>query len=68
MEAAPSGAGVESYRPGHANTRVRAGHDPPTTRPGGPVWERKTGSGDRTRVAVQVAQDRLVSPIIVERR
>jgi hypothetical protein len=28
-------AGVESYRPGRAGTRVRAGHDPPATRPGG---------------------------------
>jgi hypothetical protein len=34
MEAAPSGAGVESYRPGRADTRARAGHDPPATRPG----------------------------------
>jgi hypothetical protein len=63
MEAAPMGAGAESYRPGRADTRVRAGHDPPATRPGGPTQEQKTGSGDRTRVAVQVAQDRSVPPI-----
>jgi hypothetical protein len=65
MEAAPIGAGVESYRPGRADTRVRAGLDPPVTRPGGPLQEQKTGSGDRTRARAQVAQDRLVSPISV---
>jgi hypothetical protein len=65
MEAAPIGAGAESYRPGRTDTRVRAGHDPPATRPGGPLQEQKTGSGDRTRARAQVAQDRLVSPISV---
>jgi hypothetical protein len=68
MEAAPSGAGVESYRLGRAGSRVRAGHDPPVTRPGGPLQGQKTGSGDRTRADVQVAQDRSVSPLSVERR
>jgi hypothetical protein len=68
MEAAPSGAGVESYRPGHDDTRVRAGHDPPATRRGSSVQERKTGSGDRVQVRVQVAQDRSVSPISADRR
>jgi hypothetical protein len=63
MEAAPTGAGVESYRPGRADTRVRAGHDPPTTRPGGSLELQKTGGGDRTRAGVQVAQDRSVSPV-----
>jgi hypothetical protein len=63
MEAALTRAGAESYRPGRADTRVRAGHDPPATRPGGSLELRKTGSGDRTRVAVQVAQDRSVPPI-----
>jgi hypothetical protein len=67
MEAALMGAGVESYRPGRADTRVRAGHDPPATRPGGPLQERKTGSGDRTHVGAQVAQDRLVSPVSASR-
>jgi ABC-type sugar transport system substrate-binding protein len=62
MEAAPLGAGVESYRPGRADTRVRAGHDPPAARLGGSLEVQKTGSGDRTRGGVQVAQDRLVSP------
>jgi hypothetical protein len=70
MEAAPTsrGAGVESYRPGHVHNRVRAGHDPPATRPGSSVQERKTSSGDRTRVRAQVAQDRLVSPVSAEGR
>jgi hypothetical protein len=68
MEAAPSGAGVESYRPGRAAPRVRAGHDPPATRPGSPIQERKTGSGDRAEVRDQVAQDRLVSPVSADRR
>jgi hypothetical protein len=67
MEAALMGAGVESYRPGRADTRVRAGHDPPATRPGGPLQEQKTGSGDRTHVGAQVAQDRLVSPVSASR-
>jgi hypothetical protein len=49
MEAAPMGAGVESYRPGRADTRVRAGHDPPATRPGSPTQEHETGSGDGPR-------------------
>ncbi len=61
-------AGVESYRPGRAGTRVRAGHDPPATRPGGSLELRKTGSGDRARAGVQVAQDRLVSPVGADRR
>jgi hypothetical protein len=47
---------------------VRAGHDPPATRPGSPLQEHKTGSGDRTQVAAQVAQDRLVSPVSADRR
>jgi hypothetical protein len=49
-------AGVVSYRPGRAGSRARAGPDPPPTRPGSSVQERKTGRGDRT-------QDRSVSPI-----
>jgi hypothetical protein len=61
-------AGAESYRPGRAEVRVRAGHDPPATRPGGPTQEQKTGSGDRTRAHAQVAQDRLVSPVSADRR
>src|SRR6266545_4012282 len=61
-------AGAESYRPGRAGIRVRAGHDPPTTRPGSPIQERKTDSGDRTRRGAQVAQDRLVSPVSIDRR
>jgi hypothetical protein len=68
MEAAPMRAGAESYRPGCAGVRVRAGHDPPATRPGGPIQEHKTGSGDRTQVAVQVAQDRLVPPVSAANR
>jgi hypothetical protein len=68
MEAAPIGAGVESYRPGHAHTRVRAGHDPPTTRPGGSLELRKTGGGDRAPARVQVAQDRSVPPVSADRR
>jgi hypothetical protein len=68
MEAAPMGAGVESYRPGRAEVWVHAGHDPPATRPGSPLQEHKTGSGDRTRARVQVAQDRLVSPVSADRR
>jgi hypothetical protein len=68
MEAAPIGAGVESYRPGRADTRVRAGHDPLATRPGSPLQGHKTGSGDRARARGQVAQDRLVPPISAERR
>jgi hypothetical protein len=68
MEAAPMGAGVESYRPGRADTRMRAGHDPPATRPGGSLELQKTGSGDQAQVAVQVAQDRLVSPVVADRR
>jgi hypothetical protein len=61
-------AGAESYRPGRAEVRVRAGHDPPATRPGGPTQEQKTGSGDRTRAHAQVAQDRSVSPVNADRR
>jgi hypothetical protein len=68
MEAAPMRAGAESYRPGRADIRVRAGHDPPATRPGGSLEPQKTGSGDQARVAVQVTQDRLVSPVIADRR
>jgi hypothetical protein len=68
MEAAPSGAGVESYQPGRADTRARAGHDPPATRPGSPLQEQRTGSGDRTRADVQVVQDRSVLPISADRR
>jgi len=68
MEAAPTGAGVESYRPGRAGSRVRAGHDPPATRLGSSTKLRKTGSGDQVIVDVQVAQDRLVPPITAERR
>ena len=56
-------AGAEGYRPGRAEVRVCAGHDPPATRPGGSTQERKTGSGDRTRAHAQVAQDRSVSPV-----
>jgi hypothetical protein len=43
-------AGAVSYRPGHAGVRVRAGHDPPGTRPGSSAELRKTGSGDRAQV------------------
>jgi hypothetical protein len=68
MEAAPMGAGVASYRPGRAQGRVRAGHDPPATRPGSPFQERKTGSGARAKLDVQVTQDRLVSPVSPGRR
>jgi len=67
MEAAPIGAGVESYRPGRAGVRVRAGHDPPATRPGGGLELHKTGSGDRTQDRAQVAQDRSVPPVSVDR-
>jgi hypothetical protein len=69
MEAAPAppGAGVASYRPDRAGVRVRAGHDPPATRPGSPLQGHKTGSGDRTQVDAQVAQDRLVSPVGADR-
>ena len=63
MEAAPMGAGVASYRPGCAATRVRAGHDPPATRPGSPTQEYKTGSGDQTRRGAQAAHDRSVPPV-----
>jgi hypothetical protein len=68
MEGAPTGAGVESYRPGRADTRVRAGHDPPATRPGSPIQEQRTGSGNRMRAPAQVAQDRSVSPVSAHRR
>jgi hypothetical protein len=68
MEAAPMGAGAASYRPGRAGVRVPAGHDPPATRPGCSLELRKTGSGDRTRVGVQVAQDRSVSPVSADKR
>jgi hypothetical protein len=61
-------AGAESYRPGRAGGRVRAGHDPPPTRPGSPVQEQKTPSGDRARARGQVAQDRSVSPVSTGRR
>jgi hypothetical protein len=67
MEAAPLRAGVESYRPGRVGSRVRAGHDPPGTRPGSTKL-RKTGSGDQAKVGAQVVQDRLVPPISAERR
>jgi hypothetical protein len=67
MEAAPMGAGAESYRPGRAGVRVRAGHDLPATRPGSPVQAHKTGSGDRTQVGAQVAQDRSVSPVSADK-
>jgi hypothetical protein len=60
-------AGAESYRPGRAEVRVRAGHDPPATRLGSPLQERKTGSGDRTRAHVQVAQDRSVPPVSADK-
>jgi hypothetical protein len=50
MEAAPLGAGVESYRPGGVGPRVRAGHDPPATRLGSSLELHKTGSGDRAEV------------------
>jgi len=61
-------AGVESYRPGRADTRVRVGHDPPATRPGSSLELQKTGGGDRTQVGVQVAQDRSVPPVSADRR
>jgi hypothetical protein len=61
-------AGAVSYRPGRAGVRVRAGHDPPATRLGSPIQEHKTGSGDRARARGQVAQDRSVPPIRVDRR
>ncbi len=62
------GAGVESYRPGRADTRVRAGHDPPATRLGSSLELQKTGSGNQARARAQVAQDRLVSPVGADRR
>jgi hypothetical protein len=66
MEAAGSlPAGAASYRPGRAGVRVRAGHDPPATRPGSRL--RTTGSGDRAEVDVQVAQDRSVPPVSADR-
>jgi len=69
MEAAGgSPAGAESYRPGRAGVRGRAGHDPPATRPGGSLKAQKTGSGDRARANAQVTQDRLVSPVSAARR
>ena len=61
-------AGAASYRPGRARGRVRAGHDPPATRPGSPTQEHKTGSGDRTQVDTQVAQDRPVPPVSADKR
>jgi hypothetical protein len=61
-------AGAVSYRPGRVGDRVRAGHDPPATRPGSPTQERKTGSGDRTRVDAQVAQDRSVPSVSADKR
>jgi hypothetical protein len=60
--------GVESYRSDRARGRVRTGHDPPATRPGGSLELHKTGSGDRTRARAQVAQDRPVSPVSADRR
>jgi hypothetical protein len=68
MEAAPMGAGVESYRPGRTGSRVRAGHDPPATRLGSSLELQKTGSGNQARARAQVAQDRLVSPVGADRR
>jgi hypothetical protein len=59
-------AGAESYRPGRAHIRVRAGHDPPATRPGSSRL-RKTGSGDQAKVGVQVTQDRSVPPVSADR-
>ena len=61
-------AGVESYRPGRADTRVRVGHDPPATRPGSSLQSQRTGSGHRTRIGAQVAQDRSVPPVSADRR
>jgi hypothetical protein len=61
-------AGVESYRSGRADIRVRAGHDPPATRPGSSQELHKTGGGDRTQVAAQVAQDRSVPPVSADTR
>jgi hypothetical protein len=61
-------AGVESYRPDRAGTQVRAGHDPPATRPGGSPELRKTGRGNQARAPVQVAQDRSVLPVSTQRR
>jgi hypothetical protein len=68
MEAASMRAGVESYRPGRVDNRVRAGHDPPATRSGSSLELRKTGSGDQAKVGVQVAQDRLVPPVSADTR
>jgi hypothetical protein len=61
-------AGAESYRPGRADSSERAGHDPPVTRPGSPVQEHETGSGDRTKGGAQLAQDRSVPPVSASRR
>ena len=61
-------AGAASYRPGRAGVRVRTGHDPPATRLGSSLELQKTGSGDRTQVGVQVAQDRSVPPVSADRR
>jgi hypothetical protein len=51
----------ESYRPGPIPDQASAGRDPPARRPGGPL-RRKTGRGNRSRVRVQVTEDRSRSP------
>jgi hypothetical protein len=56
-------AGAVSYRSGRAHTWVRAGHDPPATRPGSSQELHKTDSGDRAQARGQVAQDRSVPPV-----
>jgi hypothetical protein len=60
-------AGVESYRPGRVDNRVRAGHDPLATRSGSSLELRKAGSGDQAKVGVQVTQDRSVPPVSADR-
>jgi hypothetical protein len=49
MEAAPMGAGVESYRPGRADPRVRAGHDPPQPAPAAPSRSTRPAAATRPR-------------------
>jgi hypothetical protein len=58
---------ASNCRPGRFTGPARGGHDPPETRPGGSIVLRKTGSGDRDRRGAQVAQDRSVSPVSVDR-
>jgi hypothetical protein len=71
-------AGAESYRPGRADIPVRAGHDPPVTRPGSPSRSTRpaaatehgpTSRGHKTvrchrqRQATLIRQERFKSPL-----